>query len=52
MTYFSDAFGSSVRIDYGTGHEMNFAIILYALYKMSFFNDDEFEIVVRDIFYT
>lgn len=29
--YFGDSFGSPVRIDYGTGHEMNFAIFLMIL---------------------
>ena len=51
MTYFGDSFGSNVRIDYGTGHEMNFAIILMALYKLGFYTKDEFEIVTRDLFY-
>lgn len=51
MTYFSDSFGSNVRIDYGTGHEMNFAIILYCLYKLGYYKQEEFEIVTRDIFY-
>ena len=51
MTYFSDSFGSNVRIDYGTGHEMNFAIILYSLYKLGYYTQEEFEIVTRDLFY-
>ena len=52
MVYFSDSFGSNVRIDYGTGHELNFAIILLALLKLGYYSQEELEIVVRDIFYS
>lgn len=32
--YLLDSFGNQQRIDYGTGHEMNFAIFLMGLYQM------------------
>jgi serine/threonine-protein phosphatase 2A activator len=38
--YFLDAFGSYERIDYGTGHEMNFFIFLYCLFRMGVFGKD------------
>ncbi|KAE8728304.1 EXORDIUM like 2 [Hibiscus syriacus] len=34
VPYFSDGFGNSSRIDYGTGHETNFAAWLYCLARM------------------
>ena len=49
--YFSDSFGSPMRIDYGTGHEMNFIILLMSLVKLGFFEKDDYEILVRGIFY-
>jgi len=35
--YFLDSFGSNVRIDYGTGHELAFTIFLYCLQKLEVF---------------
>ncbi|KAF8106323.1 hypothetical protein N665_0144s0033 [Sinapis alba] len=34
VPYFFDSFGNSSRIDYGTGHETNFATWLYCLARM------------------
>lgn len=51
MCYFSDSFGSNVRIDYGTGHEMNFAILMLCLVKLGYFEESEYELMVRGIFY-
>ncbi|KAF2291570.1 hypothetical protein GH714_025711 [Hevea brasiliensis] len=34
VPYFTDSFGNSSRIDYGTGHETNFAAWLYCLARM------------------
>lgn len=51
MTYFSDSFGSNMRIDYGTGHEMNFAVILYALDRLDYFLEEDYESLVHHVFY-
>jgi len=51
MVYFSDSFGSNVRLDYGTGHELNFAQILFILYKLGLYCEDDFESLVHLIFY-
>ena len=51
IVYFGDSFGSNVRIDYGTGHEMNFAILLLCLLKLGLYDQSELEIVTRYAFY-
>ena len=51
MVYFSDSFGSNMRIDYGTGHEMNFAIILMICDKLGFFSEEDYESLVHNVFY-
>lgn len=35
VPYLKDSFGNWQRIDYGTGHEMNFVIFLLGVYKLS-----------------
>ncbi|KDN70713.1 putative phosphotyrosyl phosphate activator protein [Colletotrichum sublineola] len=40
LAYLLGAFGSSQRLDYGTGHELSFLAFLGSLYKLSFFADD------------
>lgn len=49
--YFGDSFGSNVRIDYGTGHEMNFAVLLLCLLKLGLYDQSGLEIVTRYVFY-
>jgi serine/threonine-protein phosphatase 2A activator len=36
-TYLRDSFGNYQRIDYGTGHELNFLIVLLGVYKIRTF---------------
>lgn len=33
--YLTDSFGNATRIDYGTGHELNFVMFLMCLYKLN-----------------
>ncbi len=49
--YFKDCFGSHERIDYGTGHELNFAIVLLFLRKLEYFGKEDYEFVVHKVFY-
>lgn len=37
-----DAFGSFIRIDYGTGHELNFIAWLAYMYRLGAFQEEEF----------
>lgn len=37
--YFLGAFGSSQRLDYGTGHELSFLAFLGSLWKLGYFKD-------------
>ncbi|KAI8871147.1 serine/threonine-protein phosphatase 2A activator [Ramicandelaber brevisporus] len=49
-TYFAGSFGNSTRIDYGTGHEMSFAIFLLCLAKIGAYGQDEFASIVLHVF--
>ena len=40
--YLVDSFGSYERIDYGTGHELNFFVFLYCLCKIGIFTYDDY----------
>ena len=46
-----DSYGSNVRIDYGTGHEMAFTFFLMALKKLGYYTNDDYENLVRNVFY-
>ena len=41
-TYFLDSFGNPFRLDYGTGHELNFFCCLLILYKSNMFTEKDF----------
>ncbi len=49
--YFLECFGSGKRIDYGTGHELNFLCILLILYVAEYFKQEEFDAVVCHVFW-
>ncbi|GMH07064.1 hypothetical protein Nepgr_008904 [Nepenthes gracilis] len=48
--YFADSFGNSSRIDYGTGHEMNFAAWLYCLARLGLIREEDYHAVVSRVF--
>lgn len=48
--YFMDSFGNSSRIDYGTGHETNFAAWLYCLARMGIIKEEDYHAVVARVF--
>ena len=49
--YFSEAFGSDKRLDYGTGHELNFLMILLILHQINKYTDEELQSLVHHVFY-
>lgn len=49
--YLFDSYGSNVRLDYGTGHEMAFAFFLLALKKLGFYAVTDLEELCRTVFY-
>lgn len=51
QAYLLDSFGHPVRIDYGTGHESNFILFLYCLYKLQCFTSADLQAVALGIFY-
>ncbi|XP_010543879.1 PREDICTED: serine/threonine-protein phosphatase 2A activator-like [Tarenaya hassleriana] len=50
VPYFSDSFGNASRIDYGTGHETNFAAWLYCLARMGIIKEEDYHAVVARVF--
>ena len=50
-SYFMDSFGNPYRLDYGTGHELNFLCFLYILYKAGLYTSDDFSYLALNIFY-
>lgn len=50
-TYLMNSFGDRQRIDYGSGHELNFLCFLYVLYKYnSYLKEDDFTNMVLSSF--
>ncbi|KAI9834914.1 MAG: Serine/threonine-protein phosphatase 2A activator 2 [Thelocarpon superellum] len=49
-TYFLHSFGNRTRIDYGSGHELNFIIWLLSLYQLSLLPPPTFPSVVLYVF--
>ncbi|KAJ9576961.1 hypothetical protein L9F63_006487 [Diploptera punctata] len=50
MLYLSEGFGNSTRIDYGTGHEMSFLMLLCCLFKIGALLEIDKEAAVTRIF--
>ena len=50
-SYFLDSFGNPSRIDYGTGHELNYFCFLLVLYKAGMYTENDFQFLVLDVFY-
>ncbi|KAL2328476.1 hypothetical protein Fmac_021903 [Flemingia macrophylla] len=50
LPYLTDSFGNASRIDYGTGHETNFAAFLYCLARLSVIAEEDYPAVVTRVF--
>lgn len=48
--YFDDCFGNFTRVDYGTGHEINFIAFICCLYKIGFLNSSDHVPIVFILF--
>jgi serine/threonine-protein phosphatase 2A activator len=49
-TYFLQSFGNRTRIDYGSGHELNFIVWLLCLYQLGLIKKSDFRPLVLRIF--
>lgn len=49
-TYLNQSFGNRKRIDYGSGHELNFMIWLLCLYRLRIITRDDFKPLVLKVF--
>jgi len=48
--YLIESFGNYERIDYGTGHELNFFILIYCLCKIGIYTVDDYKPLINKIF--
>ncbi|RYP70306.1 hypothetical protein DL769_005012 [Monosporascus sp. CRB-8-3] len=49
-TYLLQSFGNRTRIDYGSGHELNFMIWLLCLYQLRVLQKSDFKVLVLKVF--
>eukprot|EP00190_Bangiopsis_sp_CCMP1999_P000162 CAMPEP_0198728538 /NCGR_PEP_ID=MMETSP1475-20131203/9919_1 /TAXON_ID= ORGANISM="Unidentified sp., Strain CCMP1999" /NCGR_SAMPLE_ID=MMETSP1475 /ASSEMBLY_ACC=CAM_ASM_001111 /LENGTH=297 /DNA_ID=CAMNT_0044490937 /DNA_START=197 /DNA_END=1087 /DNA_ORIENTATION=- len=49
-TYLETAFGNETRIDYGSGHEATFIVLMYCFAEVGAFTEDDLDLVVLRVF--
>jgi hypothetical protein len=49
--YLDEAYGDPIRIDYGTGHELNFMVFLFCVNKLVHFQKEQYPALVHQVFY-
>jgi serine/threonine-protein phosphatase 2A activator len=49
-TYLAQSFGNRMRIDYGSGHELNFMIWLLCLYQLQILKTTDFKALILKVF--
>jgi len=50
MLYLAEGFGNQTRIDYGTGHEMSFIMLMCCLFKIGALLEEDKVAAVTRIF--
>ncbi|XP_038983658.1 serine/threonine-protein phosphatase 2A activator-like, partial [Phoenix dactylifera] len=50
LPYLLDSFGNASHIDYGTGHETNFAAFLYCLTRLGLIREEDYPALVTRVF--
>lgn len=50
QVYFLESFGSYERLDYGTGHELNFIAFLYCMFKMGVYHQEDLKAAINCVF--
>lgn len=50
LNYLIKSFGDFNRIDYGSGHELNFLVFLYCIYRSELIKDEDFPSIVLVVF--
>jgi serine/threonine-protein phosphatase 2A activator len=48
--YLQESFGEHSRIDYGTGHELNFVVFLFCMFKVGAFLAEDLRGAVNCVF--
>ena len=48
--YLQESFGSYERIDYGTGHEMNFVVFLFCMFAIGAFQASDMVCAINKVF--
>lgn len=48
--YLGSSLGSAQRLDYGTGHELNFLVAMLALFNLGIYSESELECVASQVF--
>ena len=48
--YWEESFGHYERIDYGTGHELNFVAFLFCMFKLGIYNQADLCCAINKIF--
>jgi Phosphotyrosyl phosphate activator (PTPA) protein len=51
VPYFLDSFGNRSRIDFGTGHETTFLMLLYCLFALGVLREEDRQAVVTHVFW-
>ena len=49
--YLANSFGDPIRIDFGTGHELNFLAFIMSLFSLNYFEQSDLKAIVHHVFW-